>query len=139
MTKTVTILSATGAALLASLGKTPIALGEHEAYVTGAQTLGVQVQVRARAPRGQPRTLQFRALGLLTDTKKGPVWCAGAWHPTENEALRSLQVDFEQSGLPRLSDRISADMHFQGALSIPDAGRRLDYRDPPLFEDLAAA
>lgn len=132
MTKIVAIAAA---GLLASLGKNPEPLGEHEARITGAQTLSVMVQVRARAPRGQARALQFRAFGLVTG-KQGPVLCAGAWQATENEALRSLQVDLEQSNLPRVAARIAEDMNVGGALSLPDAGRRLDYRDPPL---LAAA
>lgn len=139
MTRSVTIMSAAAAALVASLGKTPQTLGEHTAYVTGSKTLGVIVQVRARAPRGQAKVLQFRAFGMVQDKKGNHTLCAGAWQPTENEALRSLQVDFEQCNQPNMAYRISEDMIAQGALSIPDAGRVLDYRDPPLFDDLPVA
>ena len=139
MTKTVTMLALSSAgALLAVIGKSIVQIGEHTAYITGTQTLQTSVQVRGRAPRGQAKQLQFRAFGLLTD-KKGATLCAGAWAATENEALRSLVVDFEQSNLPRIGERIFEDMVSRGALSIPDAGRKADYRDPPLFEDLKAA
>lgn len=135
MTKTITAFGAV--ALLAAIGKSIVQVGEHQAYVTGTQTLNTFVQARGRAPRGQAKQLQFRAFGLLTD-KKGATLCAGAWQATENEALRSLVVDFEQSNLPRIGERIHSDMQFRGALSIPDEGRKVEYRDPPLFDDLAA-
>lgn len=139
MTKSITILSATGAALLASLGRQPQTIGEHTAYVTGSKTLTVMVQARARVPRGQARQLQFRAFGMVQDKKGAHTLCAGAWQATENEALRSLQVDFEQCNQTAMTNQISADMYAQGALSIPDAGRVVDYRDPPLLEDQIAA
>lgn len=73
--------------------------------------------------RGVKFPVQFRALGAYQDDRKTvtertlPV--AGAWRETEKDAVRSLGVDLEQSGLKPAATAL--DVATGDGMRIPEA------------------
>ena len=96
---------ATVAASLATLlGKTPQRVARVELTTPcGLRAADMGLQARKRFKTTQ---LQFRATLLATFKTGEQITFAGTWTPTQDEAIRSLVADLEQSNLPRVGGAV---------------------------------
>lgn len=116
--------------LSAILGKTPSRIGALAiTTATGFRDALLVMQARRRS---KTLTLQFRAALTLTAKSGEQTVFAGVWAVDENEAVRSLIADLEQSNLARVASAVETDLSVGAGLKgLPAFARIVPYSPEP--------